>query len=64
MQENTKNIYGKEGGLKKGKDKNPFSQSQRLFSPLISKKAANKKREGKVEDELYKDGLERAAKRR
>ena len=33
--------------------------SQRLFSPAISKRAENIKREGKIQDELYKDGQTR-----
>lgn len=37
--------------------------SQRLFSPAISKRSENIKRAGKVEDELYKDGIERKLKR-
>ena len=35
-----------------------------MFSPVISKHAAEKKRSGKIEDELYKDGLERQAKKK
>ena len=57
--------YGRDShhGARKG-SKNDMAQSQRLFSPVISKHAAEKKRKGKIEDELYKDGLERQAKKK
>jgi len=55
---------GKENrGGKKGAKIN-MASSQRLFSPVISRHAAEKKRTGKVEDELYKDGLERQEKKK
>ena len=51
--------YGaKEGGSPKASSLG-MSRSQRLFSPAISKKAANIKRTGRVEEELYKDGFDR-----
>ena len=37
--------------------------SQRLFSPAISKRAEKIKREGKVQDELFKDGETRNLKK-